>query len=81
MPLDTAGFEVVAGAEEVVLVVEDWVEGAWEETWRFDGILGGEWRGLVEESGILCRRDLGEVYGGDWVWKNGPRETRFDGVG
>lgn len=63
MLLEIAGLEVVAGAEDVVLDVEDWVEGAWEETWRFGGILGAEGRGVVEDSKTLCRRDLGEVFG------------------
>lgn len=40
--LEMAGLDVVTGAEELVLVVEDGVEGVWEETWRFDGILSAE---------------------------------------
>lgn len=47
------GLEVVAGAEAVVLDVEDGLEGFWEEAWRFEGILCAEveeglegiWRG------------------------------------
>lgn len=37
--LEIVGLAVVAGAEEVMLVVEEEVEGVWEDVWRFDGIL------------------------------------------
>ena len=75
MPLETAGLEVVTGAEEAVLVVEDWVEGAWEETWRFGGISGAKGTGVVEDSKVLCRREFGEVFGAIGCWQNIPRES------
>lgn len=53
--LEIVGLAVVVGGEEVMLVVEDEVEGVWEDAWRFDGIL----RAGGGVKGFECRKGDG----------------------
>lgn len=62
--LEIVGLAVVVGGEEVMLVVEDEVEGVWEDAWRFDGILraGG---GVVGKDLNAAKEMAGRYLGGD----------------
>lgn len=70
------GLEVVAGAEAVVLDVEDGLEGFWEEGWRFEGILCA-WKWRRDWTGFGEGR-IRKGPQGDWTWKDVQRETKFE---
>lgn len=63
-PLEIAGLEVVAGAEEEEALAVEGVEALWEEALRFDGILCAEKR---ITTCLWGRLDLDEWSEGDEI--------------